>query len=270
MIGVSLIVSSLVERMCRGKRVPVQPKTVVRISHHCGFAGTSQTTIPSLSPVASASAMWRSPSASTFTATTRPVRGNHLFSIPVRSDCIVSATSESLKDFTLSKEYSLHLFPENLPEETIAEYKDAFEGWIVTNGLRELIEGFSAFLDNIWELTFLACQGTVSRSRFFSALFFIMKAIPLHSPDRSQVRRGSFLIAVGRRVALPLFFLCMPMLVQPCAATPFQWAYTGSLNTARHHHTATLLPDGMVLVAGGFDTSAIASAELYDPTSGTW
>ena len=25
--------------MCQGKRVRVQPKTVVRVSHHCGFAG---------------------------------------------------------------------------------------------------------------------------------------------------------------------------------------------------------------------------------------
>ena len=48
MIGVSLIVSSLVERVCMGNRVRVQLKTVVRISHHWGFAGTSQTTIPGL------------------------------------------------------------------------------------------------------------------------------------------------------------------------------------------------------------------------------
>ena len=50
------------------------------------------------------------------------------------------------------------------------------------------------------------------------------------------------------------------------------WRVTGILNTDRNLHTATLLPNGMVLVAGGFDHRFIASAsaELYDPASGTW
>src|SRR4029453_3228915 len=39
------------------------------------------------------SAIGKSPSSSTFSSTTRPVRANHLFSIPVRSDCIVKAAS---------------------------------------------------------------------------------------------------------------------------------------------------------------------------------
>jgi hypothetical protein len=37
-------------------------------------------------------------------------------------------------------------------------------------------------------------------------------------------------------------------LYNPTAGT---WAYTGSLNTARYYHTATLLTNGWVLVAGG-------------------
>src|SRR5438034_3588093 len=36
-------------------------------------------------------------------------------------------------------------------------------------------------------------------------------------------------------------------------------------------HRATLLPNGKVLVAGGFGNGGyLASAELYDPLSGTW
>jgi hypothetical protein len=46
---------------------------------------------------------------------------------------------------------------------------------------------------------------------------------------------------------------------------------TGSMKTARTYHTATRLPNGKVLVAGGFlDNSALKSAELYDPSTGAW
>jgi hypothetical protein len=49
------------------------------------------------------------------------------------------------------------------------------------------------------------------------------------------------------------------------------WTLTGSLNIARTAHTATLLPNGQVLVAGGAGLAGYAtSAELYDPASGTW
>ena len=61
------------------------------------------------------------------------------------------------------------------------------------------------------------------------------------------------------------------------AAVPAQaagigtWSSTSSMATARKYHSATLLPDGKVLVAGGYGSSGIlASAELYDPASGTW
>ena len=49
------------------------------------------------------------------------------------------------------------------------------------------------------------------------------------------------------------------------------WSPTGSLGAARSAHTASLLPDGRVLVTGGFSPGGvIGSAELYDPAAGTW
>ena len=43
------------------------------------------------------------------------------------------------------------------------------------------------------------------------------------------------------------------------------------MTTARGGHTATLLPNGTVLIVGGFDgTRDLASAELYDPSVGTF
>jgi hypothetical protein len=46
---------------------------------------------------------------------------------------------------------------------------------------------------------------------------------------------------------------------------------TGSLTVARASHTATLLPSGKVLIAGGLGNGGfLASAELYDPSPGTF
>ena len=48
------------------------------------------------------------------------------------------------------------------------------------------------------------------------------------------------------------------------------WTYTGNLNRPRYEHTATLLSNGKVLVAGGVAYGVLSSAELYDPVSGAW
>lgn len=49
------------------------------------------------------------------------------------------------------------------------------------------------------------------------------------------------------------------------------WKLTGSMAMGRSSHTATLLNNGQVLIAGGTSTSGWSkTAELYDPTTGTF
>src|ERR1700682_4438005 len=60
-------------------------------------------------------------------------------------------------------------------------------------------------------------------------------------------------------------------LIQPSGGVG-TWSEAASLATGREEHTATLLPNGKVLVAGGTDGrgKVLASAELYDPVRNRW
>ena len=57
------------------------------------------------------------------------------------------------------------------------------------------------------------------------------------------------------------------------AQPPGTFSATGSMLTGRAWQTATLLPNGKVLIAGGFSevgtaVEGLSSAELYDPATG--
>ena len=59
--------------------------------------------------------------------------------------------------------------------------------------------------------------------------------------------------------------------VPPSGSNAGSFTITGSMNTARANHTATLLPNGKVLIAGvsvGLQPQLLATAELYDPSTG--
>jgi hypothetical protein len=54
----------------------------------------------------------------------------------------------------------------------------------------------------------------------------------------------------------------------PAASTC--WSFTGPMHQRRVGADAVVLADGRVLVVGGYDVAAHASAEVYDSTSGVW
>ena len=103
-----------------------------------------------------------------------------------------------------------------------------------------------------------------------------MNIYRLHSFGANLLSAASSFL---RGAAFPLLFFGAGLaLTQPCGGAPVGDS-TGNLHTARYQHTATLLPDGRVLVVGGLDRregfeNAVfypnATAELYDPKSGTW
>lgn len=79
----------------------------------------------------------------------------------------------------------------------------------------------------------------------------------------------------GRMAALvTLLWACatMPLVLPANASAAGRWTATGPLAVGRGHHTATLLPSGKVLVAGGrvTDFTSTTSAELYDPSASGW
>src|SRR5205814_503760 len=79
--------------------------------------------------------------------------------------------------------------------------------------------------------------------------------IPTFATRRSsELLIGIVLVAGGAECSGAV--LASAELYNPASGT---WTLTGSLNTARYYHTATLLPKGEVLVAGGVESSTISA-----------
>ncbi len=73
---------------------------------------------------------------------------------------------------------------------------------------------------------------------------------------------------------MPLKGAIILLPVVPALATGSgTWTLTSSLHTARQPHAAKLLQNGEVLEAFGYgahDSYTTATAELYNPSTGTW
>lgn len=78
-----------------------------------------------------------------------------------------------------------------------------------------------------------------------------------------------------RRTPSPSWIILSLLMVLAINASAFAasgtWALAASVRTSRDGHTATLLPNGNVVVAGGENNNqALASTEVYSATNGSW
>ena len=104
-------------------------------------------------------------------------------------------------------------------------------------------------------------------TRIWSAAGRLSKARRVYTA--TVLRDGRVLVTGGDTNSAPPEFgrTATAELYDPSAGS---WNPTGSMNTIRTGHTATLLQNGKVLVAGGFALDSLGTAELYDPATGTW
>jgi len=92
--------------------------------------------------------------------------------------------------------------------------------------------------------------------------------VPRYGHNAVLLQDGRVLVAGGLNASTyqgPA--LASAELYNPSTGT---WTPTGTMITGRESFDLTLLPNGEVLAAGGFNNGALTSAELYSPATGTW
>ncbi len=93
--------------------------------------------------------------------------------------------------------------------------------------------------------------------RVFIAFVFVLLSVCGYAQQRFLAR-----VAPNREIAGTT-----AELYSPDAGT---FRVLGTMTEGRERHTATLLPNGKVLIAGGFNGSYLDSAELYNPAANTF
>lgn len=140
---------------------------------------------------------------------------------------------------------------------SLTDARDAHTATLLNNGQVLVVGGFSSVTNS-----FLA-SAELYNGTSWTSVAPLNTARDFHTA--TLLHNGEVLVAGGvSNNGSNLVFLKSAELYNPGSAS---WSATDSLNTARGGHTATLLNNGQVLVAGGASglnsTDALASAEVF-------
>jgi hypothetical protein len=211
---------------------------------------------------------------STITATSGSIQGTASLTVisPVLTSIAITPVNSSIagggaQQFTATGIYS-DGSTQNLT--TTVTWSSSAPG-VATIGSGSGSQGLaSAVAPGITSIT--AASSLINASTTLTVTGFVLTgnlntARELHTA--TLLTNGTVLIAAGQNSSLGSPYLNSAELYNAATGT---FMLTGNLNTARDSHTATLLNNGMVLIAGGMGSGAVATsaAELYNPATGTF
>ena len=165
----------------------------------------------------------------------------------------------------------------NLEPSISAEIFDPVAGsWTATNAVQSGAGALTVLADG----TALALGLSAPAAEIYNPALggWASAAGPSFTADTATLLLGGSVLAAGGTTSCGLT-LCLVNTVQIYTPSAGTWASAGAMNYARVHHTATLLKNGNVFVAGGTGClgncsigpySTLASAEIYDSNSGVW
>ena len=172
-------------------------------------------------------------------------------------------------------------FPSVIPHADAEVYDPATGLWTLTSPLNTAREGAKAVLLNNGLV--LVAGGWNGNTALTSAELYNPGAgtwTPTGPLNTARVEatvtllaNGHVLVAGGSSAGGPLLAILSPPVGGAEEYDPGTGAWTsvGALNTPRSFPTATRLPNGQVLIAGGWNgTSSLSTAELYSPGAETW
>lgn len=108
-----------------------------------------------------------------------------------------AARDARLKEYQLTDLVMFRVMPDAVDDQTIAKFKTEFHWWVISNGLRELVETFATFLDQIHKACFLIKRNKteVNREEVSSSLHKFEK---VGIKDKLDRLRNEFSIFTNR------------------------------------------------------------------------